>query len=380
MNKVLYFWDAFLTSIIRLPRFTLSRPVRLISLGKRVSIKDQILFFKRLSMMLRAQMPIVTALTMLKNEISIGPLTSITTSLLVKISSGQTLSTALSHYKKTFGNFSLSIIAVGERSGTLPESLEYIAIELKKKQEIRKQILGALIYPTIVVLATLAITIFLIVYIFPKIVPIFLSVETTLPWSTQFLINVSNFLQLYGWYVAGVVVMGFILVPILLKIKRIQHYYTRALLRIPLIGLLCRYYNLAQISRTLGLLLVNDIPIVTSLDITANSIHNCIYTEALTHARAEIIMGKNLSGELKNYPLLFPALFIQMIQAGETTGTMPVTLTYVSEIYESDIKDITKNLTTILEPLLMLFMGLMVGFIAISIITPIYGITQNLHQ
>ena len=380
MNKVLHVWDTFLTSVVKLPYVTFSHPTFTVKFGNRVSIKDQVIFFKRLSMMLRAQMPIVTALSMIETEVSKGSLTKITSTVIASISSGQTLGNALTPYKHIFGYFCLSIVAVGERSGTLPESLDYIAVELKKKHELRKQILGALIYPAIVVVATLAITIFLVVYIFPKIVPIFLSVQTTLPWSTRFLMSVSNFLSVYGWYIISLMVLIGVCLPFILKIKGVNYYFSLMILYTPIIGPLCRYFNLAQISRTLGLLLTNDIPIITSLDITSNSLNNSIYKDRLQAVRFEILTGKSIASELQKYPHLFPPLFIQMVQAGEKTGSLPVTLTYVSEIYESDIKDITKNLTTILEPLLMLFMGLMVGFIAISIITPIYGITQNLHQ
>lgn len=380
MNKAFQFWDTFLTLVIRLPRIFFRSNFITKGLPMRVSVKDQIIFFKRLSMMLRVQIPIVTSLTMIQSEHAKGSLSKITSAVIADISSGQTLANALSHYKTIFGYFSLSIIAVGERSGTLPESLEYITVELKKKHELRKQILGALIYPAIVVLATLAISIFLIVYIFPKIIPIFLSVKTTLPWSTTFLMIISEFLSVYGWYVLGGIVLVSIILPFILKIKNVNYYYTLAIMHIPIMGPLCRFYNLAQISRTLGLLLTNEISLNTSVDITSNSLHNCIYKETLRKIQTEVMMGKSLGVEFKKYGFLFPPLFVQMVQAGEKTGSMPVTLTYVSEIYESDIKDVTKNLTTIIEPVLMLFMGLMVGFIAISIITPIYGITQNLHQ
>ncbi len=380
MNKALQLWDTFLTLVMRLPRVPFSSKFLTEGLPMRVSVKDQIIFFKRLSMMLRAQMPIVTSLTMIQSEHTKGSLAKITRTIMADISSGQTLANALSHYKNIFGYFSLSIIAVGERSGTLPESLEYIAVELKKKHELRKQILGALIYPAIVIVATLAISIFLIVYIFPKIIPIFLSVKTTLPWSTTFLMTISTFLSVYGWYVLGIIISVSIFLPLILKIKSVNYYYTLGIIHTPIVGPLCKFYNLAQISRTLGLLLSNDISLIASVDITSNSLHNCIYRETFHTIRTEIMTGKSFGDELKKYGFLFPPLFVQMVQAGEKTGSMPMTLTYVSEIYESDIKDVTKNLTTIIEPVLMLFMGLMVGFIAISIITPIYGITQNLHQ
>lgn len=382
MNKIITLWDALLTSIVRSlkMKFKLTSPFTSDNFGLRVSIKEQIIFLKRLSMMLRAQMPIVICLQMMAHESTSKSLKIITPNLASDISAGQSFGIAILKYKKIFGFFCVSIITVGERSGTLPESLEYVAIELKKKHELRTQILGALIYPLIVVMATIAITVFLIVYIFPKIIPIFLSVKTTLPWSTTFLISVSNFLSNRGGYVLLFILVVVIVTPFLLRIPRISYYVTSIVLRLPIFGNLCRYYNLAQFSRTLGLLLENDVPITSALDITATCTNNVVYKLALYNAQKAIGIGKQLSLELQRNPCLFPPLLVQMVRAGESTGNMPTTLTYVSELYESDIRDITKNLTVVLEPLLMLFMGLIVGFIAISIITPIYGITQNIHQ
>lgn len=382
MNKILTYFDIFLTTLIRLPKkaslahFTLPQ----FTFRPRLTTKEQIIFMKRLSMMLRAQMPIVTSLQMLAHEAGKGSLKTIVESVASDIASGQTLSQSLKRYHKVFSFFTLSIIAVSEQSGTLPENLEYIARELKKKHELRTQIIGALIYPAIVIVATMAITIFLILYIFPKIVPIFLSVKTTLPWSTRFLITVSDFLSMYGWYVLVVVILFLVVAPFILRIASVAQFATSVLLRTPIIGKLFRYYNLAQITRTLGLLIEANVPIMIALDITASSTGNVVYRTALQAALPEIVTGKNLSNELKKSPRLFPSLVVQMIQAGEKTGNIPSTLAYVSELYEADIRDLTKNLTTIVEPVLMLVMGLLVGFIAISIITPIYGITQNLHQ
>jgi type IV pilus assembly protein PilC len=382
MNKIINYFDTFITSLIRLriSKRYLHFSFLKIQFQKQISIKEQVVLFKRLAMMLRAQLPIVTCLEMIAEESKRSNAGTILTEVAKKVASGQTLGNALGHYHRVFSFFSLSIITIGEQSGTLPENLEYVAVELKKKQDLRKQILGALIYPLIIVVATLTITVFLIVYIFPKIVPIFLSVKTTLPWSTQFLISVSTFLTIYGWYVIGTFILLAILVTFFMTFPSVEYFITSLLLTLPIIGTLCRSYNLAQMSRTLGLLLQSDVPILSSLRITAESTQNIVYRQKLELIRSEIQLGKNLSNELLKTPHLFPSLVVNMVQAGERTGNMPTTLSYISELYEGDIRDLTKNLTTVIEPLLMLFMGLLVGFVAISIITPIYGITQNLHQ
>ena len=382
MNNFFYVWDTFLSSIVRMygKRHGVVTYLQGNDYGLRISTKEQIIFLKRFSMMLRAQMPIVDCLEIISRENASSSLKIVTSSLASDVSAGQSLGVAILKYKNIFGFFCISIIGVGERSGTLPESLEYVAVELKKKHELRTQILSALVYPLIVVMATIGITVFLIVYIFPKIVPIFLSVKTSLPWSTKFLIVVSDFLIQYGWYVLIAVVASIFIIPIILRSSFFLYKFTAVILRTPLIGSMCRFYNLAQSTRTLGLLLQNDIPITTALEITAVSTNNIVYKLALEKVCTAVATGKKLSAELQTNLFLFPPLLIQMVQAGENTGNMPTTLAYVSEVYESDIRDRTKNLTIVVEPLLMLMMGLIVGFIAISIITPIYGITQNIHQ
>jgi type IV pilus assembly protein PilC len=150
------------------------------------------------------------------------------------------------------------------------------------------------------------------------------------------------------------------------------------LLRTPVFGRLSQYYNIATTCRTLSVLLKSDVRFVLALDITAHSLRNQMYKQVLMVVSERVVQGKRLSVGLADYPRLFPPLLVQMLSVGEATGNLSNTLMYMSDMYESDIRDWTKNLTSILEPVLMLTMGLLVGFIAISIITPIYAITQNL--
>lgn len=331
-------------------------------------------------MMLRSGMPIVQALEMLDGEAHTVILKRITKSLVTDITSGLTLSFALQKYSKSFGVFCINMVKVGEASGTLPQNLEYITAELKKKHELRKQIVGALLYPLIIVVATLGITFFLILYIFPKILPIFTSLHIVLPLSTRILIGLSEFLKLYWYFLFGIVALCIVTYPHLRKNERFRYASDWMLLRIPIFGRLQLYYNLANVLRTLGVLLQHEVRIVEALTITAESSDNLVYREVLKDAKTGVIQGQLLSSQLQNHLELFPPLCIQMIKAGELTGNLGVSLEYISEMYEADMRDATKNLTTILEPILMLTMGLCVGFIAVSIITPIYGITQNLHQ
>lgn len=379
MNSFYYYWDRFLTKIVQSLNQFVSAIKKLFISSPKQSIKEQIIFMKRLSMMLGAGMPIVPALELLAQETKSPTKKLFILSLVSDVSGGQTLSTALRKFEQTIGSFSINIIRVGELSGTLPENLAYLSTELKQKADLRKQIIGTLIYPSIIIIATLVITIFLIVYIFPKILPIFLSLQITLPLSTRILMFLSQFLNQSGlWVLFGLV----ILTTVYLGLNRTDQFCfmrDKFMLRMPIFGRLIQYYNISNSCRTLGLLLKNEVRITEALVIVAESTSNRVYRSALNVAQNNISTGKTLSSQLQAEPQIFPSEVANLIQAGELSGNLSSTLIYLSNMYSEDIRDWTKNLTTMLEPVLMLIMGLAVGFIAISIITPIYGITQNLH-
>ena len=346
----------------------------------RFSKQEQAIFAKRLGMILRSGMPIMEGLRMFDTQQQSGSASYIYRSLIVDVESGQLLSGGLEKFSALFGDFTINIVRVGERSGTLHENLDYLAEELKKKQALRKKVIGALIYPAIIVAVTILISLVLTMYIFPKITPIFQSMKSQLPFSTRVLILLSNFLLHQGlWLLFGVaaLVVGYIF---LLRIPRFHLIIDRALLKVPLFGTLSRYYNLANLSRTLGLLLKSDMGIVESLTIVTKSSRNLAYRGALARVSAEVMKGQKISSQLSKYPAFFPHLFSQMILVGEQTGNLSPSLLYLSDMYEEEISDLTKNLTTLVEPVLMVVMGVIVGFIAVSIITPIYSVTQSISH
>ena len=165
---------------------------------------------------------------------------------------------------------------------------------------------------------------------------------------------------------------------LLLKNKKIHFWYNAALLRIPLLRRLIQTYNAANICRTLGLLLTSGIVVVKSFEVTSNTTTNVVYKKELSNIAKTIAQGGKISTHIHRHPALFPVTMAQMVAVGETTGKLSETFSYLADIYEEEMDDLTKNLSTSVEPLLLIFMGLLVGFVAISIITPIYGITQHL--
>ena len=342
----------------------------------RLSVKDQAFFAKRLSFLINAGIPILESLHMLRGQGRSTAFTRVITVVIDDVSNGQQLSKSLAKFPDMFGRFAINLIKVGESSGILSQNLDYLAEELKKKQALRRKMIGALVYPALITTATLAITGFLMIYLFPKIMPVFLSLHMQLPLSTRIVIAISSFLQHWGLLALGSVGLS----VVLKKSEKWKFRFQEYLLKVPVIGGMIRYYNLANASRTLGLLLKSGITLSTALTITADTTANLVYKEAWAAIGASTTRGSHVSVYLAQGGDLFPDIFTQMIAVGEHTGNLSNTLIYLSEFYELEVDDFTKNLSSLMEPALMVFMGLLIGFIAISIITPIYGITQNLHS
>jgi type IV pilus assembly protein PilC len=345
----------------------------------RMSTQEQILFTKRLSILVKAGVPILQALSMLRDQASSKGAASIMESLRHQVEQGQSLAGAMKQYKRIFSDFAINIVRVGEISGTLTQNLQYLADELKKNQELKRNIVSALVYPSFIVVATLGIAALLTTYVFPKILPIFASLKSTLPWTTRSLIAVSNFMQ-HDW---AYLILGLVLLVVawtlLLKIRFIRLWIDRNFLRMPLLGPMFKNYYISNFTRTLGLLLKSNVGIIEALQITGSTMGSFAYRKSFGRIGEGVVRGLGISEGMKTDKLLYPSVVTQMTQVGETTGHLSSSLLYLAEMYEDEMNNQTKNLSTSIEPVLMIVMGILVGFIAISIITPIYGITQSLH-
>jgi len=351
------------------------------SLTPRLSLKEQTLFVKRLSFLLGAGVPLLASLEIVREQTRSRKHLAILSQLCRDVAAGQSLSKSMSTLPRAFGPFTLHIISVGESSGTLGENLLYLAEELRKRQILRRKIIGAAVYPLIITLATLGITGFLMLYLFPKIMPIFNSLHVELPFTTRLVMGVSIFLKEWGVVFFGALILLIILLVVLHKRhKKFRTVFDAALVRVPVVGRAVRHYNLAMGARTLGLLLKSGITLSDALPITAHTTLHTGYKQHYLLMADAVYRGEKISVHLHKHKVFFPEVFGSLTAVGEKSGTLSESLTYLSELYESEVDDFTKNLATIVEPALMITMGLIVGLIAISIITPIYGITQNLHN
>ena len=342
-----------------------------------VSLEEKVLFTRHLAIMVKAGMPLIEALRMLQKQTRNRSLSVILTQVVADVNNGQFLSASLDKYTKVFGNFFINIIRIGESGGILSENLNYLSDELKKRRELRKKVISAMIYPSIIVIVATGLVTMLTVFIFPKILPVFYNLNVKLPATTRALIVISDFLQAYGLAVLGGMVLIPVLATLLKKIKAVKYSFDRSLMYLFLVKGISQSVNLSNFCRTLGLLLKSGMKIVEALTITADTINNTAYRRELEQMAAGIQKGEQLSHFLQNKERLFPAMLVNMIAVGENTGNLSDTLLYLADFYESELNELTKNLSAILEPILILIIGAVVGFVALAVITPIYGITQS---
>jgi len=345
------------------------------------SIKKQTFFAKRLSFLIRAGVPMLESIHVIKDQTKSKGEIKVFEKIIADVSNGKTLSNSLDKFKKVFGKFAINVIRAGETSGTLIQNLNYLADELKKKEMLRKKIMGALLYPIIVTIATFGVTGFLTVYIFPKIMPIFQSLNAKLPLSTRLIMRFTDIIRNDGLYLfLGLVILVVAIVLLIKKVPKVRFFYDGMLLKIPIFGSIVQNYNLTNTMRTLGLLLKSGVSLTEALLITADTTDNVRYKDAFNNISSIVMRGKTMSENIGKYPSLFPSMLSHMISIGEKSGNLSTTFTYLSEYYEHEFEDQTKNLSSTIEPILMIIMGIMVGFVAISVITPIYEITNSIHK
>ncbi len=345
----------------------------------RISLADRILFAKHLSMMARSGMPLVESIKVIQRQVKSRGFAALLNTVIMDLENGQSLSMSLEKFKHVFGELFINIIKIGEVSGSLVENLEHLAAELKKSQELYSKITSALVYPIIILLATLGVSAALIFIVLPKIIPIFTSLGAELPATTKALIAITNFIHVHYILIGVGSVLMLILVAILLQFRPVKYAYQTILFLIPVAGTVSLYFNIALFARTLAFLLQSGIKIIEAITITTRIIPSLPHRRALEEIAERVKRGEFLYIYLEQNPRLFPSTLSRMIEVGERTGNLATNLFYLADFYESELDEMVRNLSSILEPLLLLMMGGVVAFVALSIITPIYQVTQAIH-
>jgi type IV pilus assembly protein PilC len=344
-----------------------------------VTLRQKALFAKHLSVMLSSGLTIVEALEISVDSAS-GKLKKVLSKILDSVNAGNSLSDAMSRHKRIFSGLFMSSVYAGEQSGTLEKNLEHVAAQLEKEQQLISKVRGAMVYPSVVLVAAFILGLAMSFFIFPKIIPLFEGLDVDLPATTRGLIWFSHFMDDYTKEILiGLIVAisGFIWLVKQRWMRPITHWIS---LHTPVVSRIVRNANLARFCLTLGTLLKSGINIDEALDITSKTMGNFYYGRSLKKTVTRVASGTPLAENLGMYRKLYPIMVTRMVKVGESSGKLEGTLLYLAGFYEIEVDTATKSLSTAIEPMMLIGIGLVVAFLALSIITPIYEITGNVSR
>ncbi len=349
------------------------------SFFNRVSLSEKIMFTNNLSGMLSAGISLNRGLSILEKQSTNAAFVNVMHDLGEEISKGNTLSEGMKKYPKVFSGIFIPMIHAGEESGGLPKTLKEVGLSLKKAYDLNKKIKGAMTYPTIIIFAMFVIGVFMMIYVVPTLTKTFKDLGTELPSSTKAIIWISDTLSqhilLFLFLVGAIVALSIFLS----KLKIIQRYFDLFILYIPVIGKIVKEVNTARTARTLSSLLLSGVNISNSLSITEEVLQNVHYKELIHKSISSIEKGDVLSASFKENIFLYPVMMGEMIEVGEETGNLSKMLLDIADFYENEVDNKTKDLSTIIEPVLMLLIGAAVGVFAISMIKPMYSVMDSLN-
>jgi type IV pilus assembly protein PilC len=339
---------------------------------------DRIMFAKNLAAMLKAGLPLVRALSVMERQMNGKTWKPIFKTLNDNLAKGLTLSQSLAVFPKTFSPLFVSMVAAGEESGSLSQSLLIVGEQLEKSYLLQKKIKGAMMYPAIILCVMLGIAVMMLVYVIPKLTATFKEFNTELPFATRLVIGASDFFAKY--YLVIIIAVAAIIAGFYTFSKTAlgKHVIGWLILRIPVIGLIAKEVNSARTARTLSSLLSSGVEVVSSIKITAGVVQNVHYKDMLAKTAEEIQKGATLQSLFEPRLDIYPAFVSEMIGVGEETGTLSKTLLEVALFYEGEVDQKTKDMSTIIEPFLMVFIGVGVGFFALAMISPIYSLSNNI--
>jgi type II secretory pathway component PulF len=352
-------------------------PAALVSLGKmltRVSFIDKLLMTKHLSIMLKSGLTLLDSIRTLADQARSSSMRSILKSIEKRIERGDKFSDSLEEFPHVFSKFYVNVVRAGEISGTLEGNLEHMATQFAKDNELRKKVKQALMYPTIVIVAASLIGFFFATFVLPQVAGIFTGLRgIDLPWTTRALLAISAFVREHSLisFIGLFSAIGFFIWFMRRKfMEPVTHFI---MLKTPIIGRIVKLVNLARFSLIMGTLLQSGVDILRALEITSQVLDNLYYRKALNQVYDEVQQGMTLWESLAVHDKLFPTIVSRMIGVGERAGRLEEVLGYLNEFYDLEVESTMKNLSSILEPVLLIFIGIVALAMAFAILMPIYN-------
>ncbi len=343
-----------------------------------VKAVEKINFARNLGAMLEAGLALSRALVVIEKQTKNPAFKKIINSLIQEIDTGITLSDAMAKHPRAFPKLFVAMVQAGEQSGTLAESLKIVALQAESAYALDKRIKGAMMYPSVILTAMVIIGILMFVYVVPTLLKTFTELKIKLPPTTQLVLNISNLLRDHGLVVLIVflIFVGFLIWFSKKDMgKKVIHAF---ILKIPVIGTLIQEVNTARTARTMSSLLSSGVDVVESVNITSAVVQNVYFQQVLTEAADSIKNGELMSKTFSQYTKYYPLFFVEMMSVGEETGKTGEMLLGVARFYEDDVNQKTKDMSTIIEPVLILVIGAAVGFFAVSMIQPMYSLMGSI--
>ena len=343
----------------------------------RVAVKDIAIFFRQFSVMIDAGLPLVQCLEILAGNQENPAFQKCLTGVRTTVEGGSTLANAMRQYPKIFDDLTTNMIEAGEAGGILDVILQRLATYLEKIVKLKAAIKSALIYPVSVISIAMLVVGALLKFVVPIFANMFSSMGATLPLPTQIVINLSHFVQRFWWVFFVLAIVIYLALRYIRKQPEGRYTTDKILLNLPVLGIVLRKIAVARFTRTLGTLITSGVPILEGLAITARTSGNAVLERALMKVRKSVEEGRTIVDPLRE-SAVFPNMVTQMIGVGEATGAMDAMLQKIADFYEDEVDSATKNLLTLMEPMMIAFLGLVVGGIVISLYLPMFSMIAKL--
>ena len=333
---------------------------------------EKIIFTRNLGVMIAAGLSISRALEVLIRQAQNEKFKKIIRQVLDDLTKGKTLSESMSQYAGVFPLFYIAMLKAGESSGKIDAALKLMADQMQKDQTLLRKVRGAMVYPIIIIVAMIGIAVLMLLYVVPSLISTFGELGIELPLSTRVVIWLSKSL-IANAMIIGIAFLAFLIGCVFLfKTKVAKKSVDALILKIPIISALSKKMNAARTARTLSSLISSGVDIIESLEVTTNVLQNAQYKKVLAEAKMEIQKGATIASTFRKAENTYPPMMAEMITVGEESGKLPQMLLDLAIFYEEEVFDTTKNLTTIIEPILMIMVGIVVGFFAIAMMRPMY--------
>jgi len=343
-----------------------------LSLGGKVSDKDIVVFTRQFSTMIDAGLPLVQGLEILSEQVENKTLAKNLTVIKADVEGGSTYADALRKHPKIFSELYVNMVAAGEAGGILDTILNRLAAYIEKAMKLKKKVKGAMIYPAVVTSVAVLVIAVIMIFVIPTFTQMFASLGGTLPLPTRIVVSMSNFIAgIGGIIVAGLIVAMIVAIVQVRKTEPGKKVIDSILLKLPIFGILLRKVGVAKFTRTLGTLISSGVPILDGLEITAKTAGNKVIEYAIMEVRQAVSEGKTLEEPLAKTKV-FPPMVTHMIAVGESTGALDSMLSKIADFYDDEVDNAVANLTAMMEPLLMVFLGGAIGFIVVAMYLPIF--------